>query len=430
MATLVPSSFETGPMGAPQGEGTCPELLFKRALGKENCSFVGGYILLSQRRSDRRHAEGPACKMTRTVIHYIDSTIYGGCEQVVALLMASLDRAVWRPLLLYHEAPGLSEFVREIEQLGIACLSVPRCENRAKALLQLIAALRRESPTIFHAHLGWPLGCRYGIIAAKLSCVPTIVATSHLVATSFDDVRFWQLKQWAQAAMVDRYIAVSNAVKDNLCNNLKVKESKVRIVYNGIRLRDFDRSPDAQLREELTGGRDLPLALTPARLHPQKGHTYLLEAAALVPDAIFVLAGDGPERQLLEDQSRSLGLEDRVRFLGQRRDIPRLLATCDLFVLPSLYEGMPLSVLEAMAAGKPVIATAIGGTDELVVHGTTGLLVPPRDAVALAEAIRVLLSDRLLAARLCKAGRERAYRMFSADAMAKGVGGVYNETMP
>jgi glycosyltransferase involved in cell wall biosynthesis len=192
---------------------------------------------------------------------------------------------------------------------------------------------------------------------------------------------------------------------------------------------NFDRLPDYALRSKLTDGRELPVIFTAARLHNQKGHAHLLEAAALVPDALFLLAGDGPERARLEGRARQLGIEGRVRFLGQRRDIPELLAICDLFVLPSLYEGLPLSLLEAMAAGKPVIAAAIPGNDEIIIDGKTGLLVPPGSAADLAASIRRLLSDSALAAQFAEAGKDRVVRNFSAQAMAGRVTQIYDELL-
>jgi glycosyltransferase involved in cell wall biosynthesis len=166
-----------------------------------------------------------------------------------------------------------------------------------------------------------------------------------------------------------------------------------------------------------------------ARLDPQKGLGDLLEAAARVPDASFVVAGDGPDRERLGETARSLGLHDRVCFLGHRDDVPDLLRSCDVFVLPSLYEGFPLSVLEAMAAGKPVIATAVGGTPEAVSDGETGFLVPPGDPSALAAAIRAVLSDPVLARRLGSAGRERACRTFSAAEMVRHVVRLYEDIL-
>ena len=121
-----------------------------------------------------------------------------------------------------------------------------------------------------------------------------------------------------------------------------------------------------------------------------------------------MIVGDGPERGALETRIAQLGLGDRVHLLGFRTDIPELLAGCDLFVLPSLFEGLPLSILEAMAAGKAVVATAIGGNDEAVVDGVTGLLVPPADPEALADALRTLLREPERRRRLGEAGRRRA----------------------
>ena len=142
---------------------------------------------------------------------------------------------------------------------------------------------------------------------------------------------------------------------------------------------------------------------------------------------MFVLAGTGPDRATLETLARALGVENRVLFLGYREDIPDLLANCDLFVLPSLYEGLPLSILEAMAAGKPVIASAIGGNNEVILHGENGLLVPKADPAALAAAIRAVLSDGALAGRLAEGGKSRVQRDFSVEAMVESVSQVYDE---
>jgi len=343
-------------------------------------------------------------------------------------LLSGLDRTRWRPILIHHEVPGIARLLNQVRQLGISCRAVPTVtgHNRIGTLCRFVEELRAAEPTIFHAHLNWPLGCRYGVAAAKISRVPAIVATLHLYAP-VADARFGWLKQCAQAAMIDQYIAVSRGVKENLCKDLGTPDSKVRVVHNGIRLTAFERAANAGLRDKLTEGRDLPVVFTPARLHAQKGHTYLLQAAAQVPDAIFVLAGDGPERSALEELCLRLGLEDRVRFLGRREDIPELLATCDLFVLPSLYEGLPLSVLEAMASGKPVVATGVGGTDEVVVHGSTGKLVPPMDVTALAVAIGAMLRDQAMAARFGEAGRKRVAQLFSAEVMVRGVSDLYDE---
>lgn len=362
------------------------------------------------------------------VAHYIDAEIFGGCEEVVLTLLAGLDRQRWKPVLFHHGGKGISRLIQETDRLDIPSRVVPRLSRKhlLQSVRQFTATLRDVRPAIFHAHLNWPLACRAAVTAARLSGVPSVVATSHLYS-SLDGVRFAWLKQRVQAASIDRYLAVSAEVKNRLCGDLRVAQSKVQVVRNGIRMTSERAAPNAALRVELTGSSDRPIVFTPARLHTQKGHRYLLEAATLVPDACFVLAGDGPERSALEQQARELGIHERVRFLGQRQDVPQLLSLCDLFVLPSLYEGLPLSVLEAMAAGKPIVATRIGGTDEAIADGATGLLVAPGKPDELASAIRTLLADRPLAARLASAAFAHARQEFSADLMVRNVSAVYDE---
>ncbi len=191
----------------------------------------------------------------------------------------------------------------------------------------------------------------------------------------------------------------------------------VRVVHNGIDVERFDRPSDLALRSTFTGGTERRLVLTLARLHWQKGLRHLIAAAAEVPEAVFIVAGEGEERPRLEDDVTRLGLGHRFRFLGHRTDIPDLLAACDVVVLPSLFEGLPVSILEAMAARKPVVATAIEGNDEAVADGVTGLLVPPADPSSLARAIRRVLGDAQLANCLAAASRARVEQQFSARAM-------------
>jgi glycosyltransferase involved in cell wall biosynthesis len=148
----------------------------------------------------------------------------------------------------------------------------------------------------------------------------------------------------------------------------------------------------------------------------------------MVPDVVFAIAGDGPDRAALESRAAQLGVSSRVRFLGHRRDVPALLAVADLFVLPSLYEGFPLSVLEAMAAGVPVVATAVGGTDELV-SSDTGTLVAPADPRALADGIRTVLADREGAARRAASARDHVLATHSAAAMVASMSALYESLL-
>ena len=368
--------------------------------------------------------------MTRAVVHFLDSTLYGGCEAVVSQLLAGLSGTAWRPVLFHHDEPGISRLLDDARRFDVPTCAVLGVTNRnaVRTLWPLVRELRRAGPALVHLHLNWPLSGRYVTAAARLGGIPGVVATAHTTPT-VSDVPLGQLRHRLRTMALDRYIAVSGQVETQLCNDLGVPRSKVRVVRNGVPLATFDTAPDAALRRSLGGHGRAPIVLTVARLNTDKGHVHLLEAAALVPDARFVFVGEGPERETLEALARRLGIADRVAFLGNRDDVPQLLASCDLFVLPSLYEGLPISILEAMAAGKPVVATAIGGTSEEVVEGVTGFLVPPADAGALAAGIRRVLCDEALALRLGAAGRVRAAAEFSSASMVRGVVSVYDEVI-
>ncbi len=364
--------------------------------------------------------------MRKTVLHFTDSTGFGGAEQVLLTLIAGLDSQNWRSVLVYHPSPGLAPLIEKASRLEVELVPVPPMPDGwegARRLPHFVRLLRAHSPEVFHAHRVWPLAGKFGLAGALAARSPAVVATVHLfLDPNLDTHTYWQHR--LMAARMGRYLAVSQAVARQLVQSLPWPPQKVEVIHNGI-----DLLPFAALSREKISGRGAidprPTVFTVARLDKQKGHPYLLRAAAQVPEARFVFAGDGPERSSLEAQARALGLQDRVFFLGYCDDIPGLLANSDLFVLPSLNEGLPLVVLEAMAAGKPVIATDVGGTGEAVIPGETGLLVPPADPESLARAIRSLLTDPSLADRLARCGRARVRQAFSQERMVREVTRVY-----
>jgi len=367
--------------------------------------------------------------MPRTVVYFTDSRNFGGSEQILLTMMTALDRQSWDPILVSHAETGLEPLVEKARELNIPIWTVPRIEGYRAIFhaLQFAQRLRRNRPDIFHANMIWPLSCAGGLFAAFLARVPVVVATEHLPMALAG--RRWTLLERFVSSAVDCYLAVSHHIFYRLRERLRLPEGKVKLVRNGIPLDVYSHPSDKGFRATLNTSCDRPIVLTVARLDPQKGHRYLIEAAVNVPGALFLLAGDGPERSALEAKSVELGLSDRVVFLGHRHDVPDFLAMCDLFVLPSLYEGLPLSVLEAMAAGKPVVATDIEGTSEAVVHQETGLLVPPANPLALAEAIRALLSDSLLSRQMGQAGKNKARRDFSAEVMMRQIADIYEELL-
>jgi glycosyltransferase involved in cell wall biosynthesis len=232
---------------------------------------------------------------------------------------------------------------------------------------------------------------------------------------------------------VDRYVAVSRASRDRLVSYLGVPPASLTVVPNAVELERFAAAAEPGrrgVREQWGIPPEAPVLGVLARLSPQKGLTYLLSALTAImarhPDVYALVVGEGHLRPELEAQAKALGVEGRFLMVGYRQNVVDYLRASDVFVLPSLFEGMPLSILEAMGAGLPVIATAVDGTPEVVVDGETGLLVPPADPDALAGAVNRLLGDREFAARLGRQGRARA-DLFSERSLLDRLGAVYRQ---
>lgn len=351
--------------------------------------------------------------MARSVSFFTDSDTVGGAEQALLTLVSHLDRAEWRPTLVHHPFDGIAGLVERAAALDVECIAVPPLPlglAGAARVPTLARLLRDRRPAVFHAHLTWPLAAKWGLAAAVAARIPAVVATVHLFP-DFEPGPSARLQQALLARGVDRYIAVSGAIAARLHDVLGLPPTKIEVIRNGV---------EPSIPAIGDGARTV---LAVARLVPQKGIDVLIRATAQL-DATVLVAGDGPERAALEAAAGG-----RVQLLGRRSDVPALLASADVFVLPSRYEGTSLALLEAMGAGKAVVATAIGGTDELVRDGIDGLLVPPDDADALAAAIGRLLDDPQLRARLGASAAARVAADFSATAAAERVVAVYREVL-
>ena len=226
------------------------------------------------------------------------------------------------------------------------------------------------------------------------------------------------------ARHIDGLVAVAPDVKTSILAAMpRIPAGRIAVIPNGVDTRRYRQTVDrAGVRRMLGLDARARLIAVVATLKEQKGHRYLIEAAARVvgrcPDAHFLLIGDGELRHALSSQVKALGLENHVHLLGTRHDVPDLLAACDLFALPSLWEGLAMALVEAMAAGLPVVATNVSGTRQVVVDGATGLLVPPADTEQLVAALVTLLEDPARAREMGAAGRERVESLFSATKQA------------
>lgn len=267
----------------------------------------------------------------------------------------------------------------------------------------------------------------YGRLAARWARVPVVVTAE--MAVDLWKGRTQLAIDRSLARWTDRVVGNSRAVADFYREHAGIASERLEVITSGI---DDEVPPPidpAIVRRELGADPDAPVALFAGRLAAQKAVDDLLKALDLLQHVrgglVTWIAGDGPDREALVDLARAFRLGDRVRFLGHREDVPRLLAAADLLVLPSRYEGLPNVVLEAMRFGKPVVATSAPGTTELVVDGETGLLVPVGRPPDLAQAIRRIIDDPELARRLGDAGRSRVAAEFRADRMIERFAALY-----
>jgi glycosyltransferase involved in cell wall biosynthesis len=365
---------------------------------------------------------GPTASERLRILQIVGNAVIGGAENHVLTLVQSL-RARGHLVAVVCPRPGplvdalldARVPVHLIEHVVPApdddySLSLP-------ALWALSALMRRWRPTVVHSHL-YPAHL-HGTLAGQLAGVPVLVATAHTLVVRPGD-------PWLVALTRGRIIAVSRAAKALLVR-AGVPPRRIRVIYNGIAPQYFqDATAQAlTLRQQLGIPTDAPVVGIIARLSAEKGHQAFLylarDVAALYPPARFVVVGTGPLADELEALAARLGIAERVLFTGARRDITALNHAIDIFALPSREEALPLAVLEAMAAGRPVVASAVGGVPEVVVDGETGFLLRPDDHSGFVRAVATLLDRPALRARMGARGRARVRERFGVDRMVDAV---------
>jgi glycosyltransferase involved in cell wall biosynthesis len=343
----------------------------------------------------------------------------GGLQRVVANICRTIDRDRFDVQVLCLRALG--PFAADIERLGIKVTLIPQTgRTDYLSCLKVARVLRAERIEVIHTHNTQPFVD--GTLGALLSGVRTIVHTDH--AREFPDKRRYMLAERAMSLCAYRVVGVSDHTSANLERYEKIATAKIETIPNGIDGSAFDIAVDRQAkRRELGLPADALVLGIGVRLSDQKGIAYLLQAmpeiVARVPRAVLVVAGEGPLEHDLKAQAERLALGSHVTFVGPRLDVPELLKVFDLYVLPSLWEGLPMVLLEAMAAGCPVVATSVGGVPSAIESGVNGLLVPPRDPAALARALVRVLQDETLRRRFALAGKQAFAARFSAETMTR-----------
>lgn len=353
--------------------------------------------------------------MKGRVLHICSDTNIGGAGRYVLTLLTQprlteqFDVAVACPE---------GELAAALRRAGVPVHLFPGADRSFswQALRSLTGLMRQWRPQIAHTH-----GSLAGRVAAALAGARIVYTKHGLAAAEERAVQLREpnglLKRASVSLMADRIVAVSEAVKAALVASGAAPE-RIRVIPGGVDPALYAAVPQP------------PASVVGAlgRLEREKGFDVLLEALALLPGEVrLVLGGAGFQRDALAAQAAALGLQDRVRMTGFVSDVPAFLGEAGIFVLPSRSEGLGLVLLEAMAAGRPVVASRVGGIPEVVVDEETGLLVPPEDPRALAAALERLLADPALARRMGEAGRQRVAALFSARRMAEQTAALYEE---
>jgi glycosyltransferase involved in cell wall biosynthesis len=361
------------------------------------------------------------------VVEVLATGSNGGAQEHLYSLLSRLDRDRYAVSVVALSTGSAS---RKIARLGLPVCLIDEADDDA-AVAALAAHLAQVRPDVVHNHM-----YRAEVVGtlAALTMGDRGVRRPYVVSTVHSSrVRSHQDRETLRALTpsMDRLIAVSQAIVAKIADE-RGGLAPVNLIYNGVDLDRYDhQEPCCTLREEYGMEPGAQIVGVVARLEPEKGHPTLLEAWPAVlrscPEAYLLVVGEGSRREALEAQARDLAIAHRVVFTGRRDDMPAVTAALDVAVLPSYREAQGLTILEAMALSRPVVASSVGGIPEMVHDGVTGLLVPPHDAGALATAIVRLLRDHSLADTLARAGHDLVHDQFCIQLMVSSIEAIYHE---
>ena len=362
------------------------------------------------------------------VVYLAHAFMVGGAEEMVLNLVRHLPPRFEPHVCCINQSGPIGD---EIERTGVPfrVLGLTPGLRRPHDLNGIRRYLREVRPAIVHTFL--LTASLYGRLAAILERVPIVIGT---------EVNVYERKRphhsFAERLLMagtSRVIVSAESVRDFYIRQVRADPSKVDVIYNAV---DFSQGQSTRDRDGVRRSLGVPgdarVAGVIARLTEQKGHTFLFDALAATPalsDVHLLVVGDGERRAALERYAHARDVSSRVHFLGARRDLGDLLAAMDVFVLPSLWEGLPLSLVLAMGAGVAVVSTTVAGIPEVVDDGRTGFLVPPGDAVALGAALRTVLGDDAVRARIAAAGRAAVLPRFGVETYVRMIAGLYDRLL-
>jgi glycosyltransferase involved in cell wall biosynthesis len=370
---------------------------------------------------------------TLRVLIIIDSFSFGGAEKLLAVLSraapsAGLDLEVASLAPFSLDRTGMLPVLEEAG-LPFSFLDIPRLAYPA-AVPRIARAVKESGCDVVHAHLGY--SAILAPVAARLAGRRCVATLHHMPEDLPLRERLKERMAVAASGRLGTLVFVSDASRREFARRYRERPQSWQVAYNGVDLTSFSPGRDT-LPTELRIEPDAPVVTVVAALRAPKGHQIAIRAwtdvIASVPEAHLLIVGDGPERQALEQAAAEGGVGHRVLFLGARGDVPRLLRASALVALPSLTEALPTSLIEAAACGRAAVGTRVGGVPEVIEHGRTGLLIPPGDPAAFADAVVTLLTDTERRHAMEREARLLAEERFDMHVWARRLRALY-ERMP
>lgn len=358
------------------------------------------------------------------VLIITDEMEVGGTQRQIVTLARHIDPSRFELTVAYFR--NRSFLVDDLERAGVRVVCVPKKHPIDPVFLWKLRGLLKQGFDVIHCVSF--TGELWGTVARKVAGRIPLITSVRSTYGWYSSLQ-WFLKRWVSRSS-RCVVANSHSGADLAVAKMGIDRKTVRVVYNGIESHGGATADPQMTRRELGVAPDAVLCLFMGRLVPQKNVTSLLHAFARLSTAgrsfVLLIAGEGPLRGEIEALIHDLGLAGRAKLLGRREDAPRLVESCDLLVQPSLWEGLSNVILEAMAAGKPVVASDMGGR-ELVVNDVSGLLYPSGDVTALADCLATLIADDEMRRRMGEAGRRRVLEDFSMEAMVRTMESIYAE---
>lgn len=362
------------------------------------------------------------------IMHILHSFEAGGLEEVVINLINNLNLNLFNVCVCSLTKGGA--FKNRIST-KIKIFELNKKEGNDYLIpFRLMKLFKQEKIQIVHTH-NWGTLCE-GAVGAKLAHIPIIIHQEHgtLISVIKNKKRRRLTIKFLFNYIENQVIAVSNALKQAIIEFLNIDKSKIITIHNGIQIDKFDIIIDKTSKRKELGLTDDDIVVgTIGRLVPVKNQKVLIQAIKYLlnrlPKIKLILIGKGPLEEELKTFTQNLNLTNKVLFLGQRNDIPELLKIMDVFTLPSLHEGISITLLEAMASGLPVVATDVGGNPEVVINGKTGILIPPNDHIKLAEAINDIIQDKNKATLYACTAKMQIKNKFSLEKMVNKYENLY-----